>query len=121
MSTLARRFLKNLEARGLKIEHRGGESLVLLGPDKEKTPDIIAACKKFKSELLELYSPRVQDAAEQADSPANTVVVHQHDPNSDDESTTCKRCNAAVYDTAAAGAICDNVLSCPYRPRGDHS
>ncbi len=41
------------------------DTLILTGPDKEKTPDVIDALKKFKPELLEM----IRGWKEQGDKP----------------------------------------------------
>lgn len=62
------RFLKTIGQRGLTIRHDGGEKFSIVGPDKEKTPEVINACKAFKPALIEKYCP-----AALANSPANAT------------------------------------------------
>ncbi len=53
---LVDKLIEQLNNRGLKIvpaEEPG--KLILRGPEKEKTPEIWAAVKRFKAELLRVY------------------------------------------------------------------
>lgn len=53
------RLLEQLESRGLSIKP-GAEpgQLLLAGPKDEKTPEIVAAVKAFKKQLLARFGPR---------------------------------------------------------------
>lgn len=56
--SLVKRLLDQLERRGLSITP-GAEpgALLLHGPESERTPEILAALKAFKPELLAMYQP----------------------------------------------------------------
>lgn len=58
--TILERFLAQLKIRSLEVRP-GSEpgTLTLCGPNHEKTPDIIAAVKSFKPELLKMFSPAI--------------------------------------------------------------
>jgi hypothetical protein len=71
--SLVQRFLGQLEKRGLAVEYKDESTLLLVGPAAEKTPEVLAACKAYKAELLKLLAPRVAAAATEADRPANVV------------------------------------------------
>ena len=125
-------LLEQLERRGLRVSP-GTEpgQLLLHGPDKEKTPELIAAVKAFKPQLLKLYAP---DAApREAETPAP-----EPQPDPEPESTRCRVCRAMLFSTDTARladpAFCDRggakeVRSktgeliapaeprCPYKPR----
>lgn len=68
MSAMVHRLIEQLKHRGLHIAPgtRPGE-LVLHGPPAERTPDVMAALKAFKPELLKLYCPPPEDAGEPSD------------------------------------------------------
>lgn len=53
------RLLDQLKARGLRvIPGKEPGQLLLAGPQEEKTPEIIAAVKAFKPQLLEKFGPK---------------------------------------------------------------
>lgn len=57
--SLFQRLLEQLHQRGLEV--RPGvepDQLLLCGPTKEKTPEIIKAVKAFKPQLLERFGKR---------------------------------------------------------------
>ena len=103
-------LLNQLAVRGLRVEHRGGDTLVLCGPDAEKTPEVLAAVKAFKKDLLEKYRPR--DYGPAAD------VHHAPPPGSavSDGPENCVKCKSHVWDPEETGLVCDD-LGCPYRGR----
>ncbi len=69
------RFLKQLDARGLTIERGDGDTLLLKGPNAEKTKEVMAGCKAFKKQLLERF-PNIK----LADDPANSMTLEHPDP-----------------------------------------
>lgn len=89
MSLLAR-FEKQLEQRGLSIVHTGGENFALKGPNEEKTPEILAACKAMKSLLLEKHG--IKKAAVQANNPDNTLRPQKPPVTSCESSTPAATC-----------------------------
>lgn len=61
MSTggMVERLIRQMEQRGLSIRPgREPGQLLLAGPDREKTPEVLAAVKAFKPQLLERYGQR---------------------------------------------------------------
>lgn len=90
------RFLKQLAQRGLGIKWNG-EGLVITGPAAEKTPEVIAAAKAFKRQLMERFRPE------------GAGVPHLND-------TLCLKCKRIV---SALGQECGcaEVLDCPYKER----
>lgn len=70
MSLLAR-FERQLEQRGLSVAYQGDGKFLLHGPEKEKTPEMLAACRQMKTLLLGKYDPKFVPA--EANNPANTV------------------------------------------------
>jgi len=59
--SLLERFEKQLAARGLKVVTAGENfppgTLLLIGPAAAKTPEVMAAVKKFKPEFLKKLAP----------------------------------------------------------------
>lgn len=69
MSSLVDRFMRQLNGRGLSIQGpRDGDPddrLYLIGPAAEKTPDVMAALKQFKPDLVKRYGrKRLEESAE---------------------------------------------------------
>lgn len=50
--SMVERFLEQLRHRGLSVRRGEGDTLLLCGPGHEKTPEVLAACKAFKPDLL---------------------------------------------------------------------
>jgi hypothetical protein len=114
------RFIDQLSQRGLEVKP-GTEpgQLLLAGPAEERTPEVMAALKAFKPQLLERYARpdptgEARDDAVAADpkapapQPAGLTVLEQ--PH------YCRSCNAlilAVPDVATE-AFCETP-GCPYR------
>jgi hypothetical protein len=84
--SLVKRLVRQLEERGLSVGPGPAPGqLVLLGPAKEKTPEVMAAVKAFKPELLEIYGVRAApdlpaddarpDAVAQPETPADPQRV----------------------------------------------
>lgn len=73
--SLLNRLISQLEKRGLSIAAGNDPgTLLLCGPDHEKTPDILATVKEFKPQLLERYGKNVQHRqAEQVRSEATSA------------------------------------------------
>ncbi len=59
MSSLTDRFLRQLQGRGLTIQGPRDDDpddrLYLIGPATEKTPEVMAALKQFKPELVKRF------------------------------------------------------------------
>ncbi len=59
MSSLVDRFLRQIDGRGLSIQGPRDadpdDRLYLIGPAAEKTPEVMAALKAFKPELLKRF------------------------------------------------------------------
>lgn len=59
MSSLLDRFVRQLQGRGLTIQGpRDGDpddKLYLIGPQAERTPEIMAALKQFKPDLVKRF------------------------------------------------------------------
>lgn len=72
MTPLLKRLIDQLEQRGLRIAP-GTEpgQLLLHGPDREKTPDVMHALKQFKGELLKIYQPHPREADDAPPAPAD--------------------------------------------------
>lgn len=132
------KFLKQIEARGLSISRGDGDTLLLSGPKAEKTPEVMAACKAFKTQLLQRFN------GELANDPANVVaaedVVQTHAEATDadfavptsaknpkaSEWVTCLQCKADVNPTQLSDPVTWNQCCgitptknngpCPYRP-----
>lgn len=102
--SLVNRFLAQLERRGLAVEYRDEKTLLLTGPAAEKTPEVLAACKAYKAELLKLLAPRVQEAAVRADDPANVLPTH------------CDHCGADADPAKDSGRPCEPA-ACPLKGR----
>lgn len=83
-------LLEQLKFRGLSIKHGGGDTLLLVGPNSEKTPEIMAALKTFKPDLLKLYRPEA-------------------------EPSRCVTCDLVVYQPDEVGSRCEKANLCPYR------
>jgi hypothetical protein len=88
---LVDRLLDQLKDRGIQVVYVDADSLKLTGNTKDATPQLIAAVKEFKPELLAVYKPK-------------------------DEIEKCSKCGAAAmkyYD----GAGCEHGNLCPYGKR----
>lgn len=131
--SLVNRLVEQLEQRGLSIgPGKEPGQLLLHGPDKEKTTELMAAVKAFKPQLLKLYLPDGSRPRE-AETP-----TPEPQPDPEDESTRCKVCRAMLFtrDTSrlADPALCDRGGAkevrnragevvvpaeprCPYKPR----
>lgn len=68
MNSLLDRFVKQLQARGLTIqgpkEGDPDDKLYLIGPQAERTTEIMAALKQFKPDLVKRFGrkPKADDA-----------------------------------------------------------
>lgn len=99
-------LLNQLAVRGLGVEWRGGDTLVLTGPANEKTPEVIAAVKTFKKDLLEKYRPRDYSQASE--------VHHSPPTDTNDGPETCQECKSHVWDRGETATLCD-VPHCPMK------
>jgi hypothetical protein len=111
MSPLLDRLMRQLEARGLSIlPGKEPGQLLLAGPDAEKTPEVVAAVKAFKPQLLALVGAGV------AQTPPPTPVVAEPEPDPpgepDPRPETCKVCGSLVC--IGAGVTAEDVARfCP--------
>lgn len=79
MSVLLQRLIDQLNRRGLSVKPgREPGQLLLAGPDREKTPEILDAVKAFKAELLEQFC-RPPDGGEVDARPADAPVIDGHE------------------------------------------
>lgn len=108
--SMVHRLIDQLEQRGLRIApgtERG--TLLLYGPDKEKTPEVMDAVKKFKPHLLKIYQPEAEPGESQTESPTE----EQKPADADDEGEPCPECQAWVYThSAEVQRMCHRVM-CP--------
>ena len=107
--SMARRFVKQLEERGLRVELGSAPGELILKGDGEKTPKILEACRKFKPELLELF----QQPGELKASPMT--------PASEPEANVCRVCRSIVFGAESSEAFCQGKPNCPYRRSVDGS
>lgn len=79
--SMVKRFVRQLEIRGLRIEP-GAEpdQLLLCGPKEQKTPEVMAAVKKFKPQLLELYGVRAKPDLDDAGRPDAIATTDAEPP-----------------------------------------
>ena len=84
-------LMEQLRARGLSIKRGAGDTLLLSGPENERTPELMATLKKFKPDLLELIAPASQSGG-----------------------VRCEHCKATVYHAQEAGSLCIH-RPCPFR------
>lgn len=84
-------LLEQLKARGLSIKRGDGDTLLLCGPDSERTPDVLKTVKKFKAELLEVFSGERQPVK-------------------------CQQCQATVFDQKEVAKLCER-RACPFKDR----
>lgn len=99
-------LLAQLKLRGLTVEYAGDGKLKLVGPKTEATPEVMAALKAFRKDLLERVRPRNFSGA--AD------VHHRPPTNTDDGPETCVVCKSHVWDREETAMICD-VRHCPMK------
>jgi hypothetical protein len=116
------RLIDQLRLRGLTVKPgREPGQLLLAGPTEEKTPEVMAALKAFKPQLLERYGaapdptgePRGDEVTDDPKAPAPreaglTAVEPHH----------CRACNALVLAVPdeVTEAFCEGP-TCPYRGR----
>jgi hypothetical protein len=89
-------FVEQLRRRGLSVRYAGeGDKLILMGPEKERTPDLMKALATFRKDLLNKYRPAP-------------------------EPVKCNKCQAIVY-SPGAKQICEmaNLCQCPIDPPRD--
>lgn len=94
-------LLNQLKLRGLEVKYQDEQTLTLAGPGKEKTPEVIAAVKAFKPQLIEHLRPR--------DMTLKRYDVHHEPP-------TCSECKSHVWDKEETGMICESS-TCPMKKR----
>lgn len=108
------RLLSQLKQRGLEVAPAPGKPgmLVLRGPDKEKSPEIVKAVKAFRAQFLEKFG-----AAEPA---APKAAAKQAEP--EPERRSCRQCGRDVHDPedrerlAGINPSCREA-GCPFRKR----
>ena len=110
-------LLEQLRLRGLTVEYKDEGTLLLRGPDQEKSELILSAVKKFKPALMERLRPRTLPP-ELVNCPKLTQVHHAPPPSQDDGPETCIECKARTRPEngrADIGLLCDRK-KCPYKP-----
>jgi len=101
-------LFEQLALRGLAVQYRDETTLVLRGPAVERTPEVMAAVKAFKPDLMARLRPRDGSA------------VHDHggrpvDTNGGPEPCTeCKAWTHAENGRADIGLLCDRAR-CPFK------
>lgn len=105
--SLVQGLLDQLKTRGLTVSWQEGDTLLLGGPAEEKTPQVMAALKVFKPELLKRLRPNGPQYHE----------VHHEAPEPEEvpaNQTTCTQCKAFVWDGEETAVLCDQK-TCPYK------
>lgn len=105
------RLLAQLKHRGIFVEYVGDDSLKLKGNTQDATPEIIAAVKAFKPELLERMRPR--------DLSVPRSEMHHPPPPEEDGPVHCTECRSFVRPENGRDDIallCDRIR-CPYKRR----
>lgn len=121
--SMVKRLIRQLEQRGLSIKPgKEPDQLMLSGPDSEKTPDVIAALKAFKGQLLEIYGTKAQPDLPPAREDAITLPQSKPEPEPPGEAVApqtepylCGVCKATLYTTNATdiAQTCE-VSGCPF-------
>lgn len=118
------RLLSQLKLRGLRIAAGKPGELLLSGPQEERTPEIMAALKAFKPQLLERFGqpgtarePSTPEDERQNSLPSNTPISP---PMSQTEA--CRLCRRELSETdrtalATNPQLCDRFGNprCPYK------
>lgn len=120
------RLIDQLRHRGLTIKpgHEPGQ-LLLTGPAAEKTPEVLAAVKAFKPQLLERYGRAEPDPTGGPRGDAVVTDPNAYAPSPGPSATglttpatpqTCRECRALVLAVPdeATEAFCGSP-TCPYR------
>jgi hypothetical protein len=114
--SLVDRLLSQLKSRGLSIT-AGAEpgQLLLHGPDREKTPEILKALKAMKPHLLARYGAR--------EATAGTTPKPEPPAEPEPESESCPLCARDVSDPESRARLADPLYCeffqnprCPYKP-----
>lgn len=100
-------LLAQLKLRGLAVEYVGDDQLKLVGPKGEATPEVVAAVKAFKKDLLAKFRPRDYAGA-------GPDAHHPPPPKTDDGPETCIECRSHVWDPEETATICE-VRHCPLK------
>ena len=116
--SLVNRLLDQLKQRGLRVDFDDERnSLVLRGPNAEKTPEVLDAVKKFKPHLLKMFAP--QPGAEQGQEPSETAAATPEPAPEDPEEESCSLCGRATDAEDRAVLVGNFYLceraACPYR------
>lgn len=110
--SMVHRLLAQLKARGLEVLP-GNEpgQLMLRGPVEERTPEVMAALKKFKPQLIELFAPQ-QPTRE----PEQAAPMPREEPADPEPESTgrvmCRVCGADATDPETRALLADPV-HCP--------
>jgi hypothetical protein len=104
-------MLDQLKVRGLRVEYVSDDQLKLVGPKSEATPELMAALKVFKKDLIERLRPRdgslPRSDVHHAPAPATPA----------DDFENCRECNGTIWDAEETADICE-MKRCPYKRRG---
>lgn len=111
--SMVQRLIEQLKRRGLSIEFGNKDNVLLLcGPAKEKTPEVLDAVKKFKPELLKLYAPEPSRGRE-----AQTPPQPAAEPAGDPDEEACAVCgritDAEDRDVLATNHYLCELTTCP--------
>jgi hypothetical protein len=103
-------LMKQLELRGLRVEYRPDtDGLALIGPAAERTPQVMAALKAFRPQILDRLRPR--------DLALPRHDVHHAPPPKEPGvygEVECVRCQATVWDAEETAGLCDRT-ACPFK------
>lgn len=118
------RLLRQLKNRGLEVRPgRGPGQLLLAGPAAEKTPEIMAAVKAFKPQLLERFGAARPDPTggpreDTVTTDPKVPAPRETGPTVPETPRYCPMCAALVLAVPATvtEAFCENPL-CHYRGR----
>ena len=107
--TMLDKFLNQIGRRGLPIRYDGDDKLSIVGPQHEKTAEVISACKAFKPELLRKLKPQTDTEQDQPQgeiqAPATTA---KPGPQQSTTLEVCSNCRSLVN---------PSILSDPMTPK----
>ncbi len=121
--SMVHRLIEQLKQRGLSVEP-GAEpdSLLLCGPNAEKTPEVFDALRKFKPALLKIYRPEPEPEAAPESAPVETetcrVCEREVEPQEREllkGPVLCDRAGSKGV-TDGNGRVHPPSERCPYKP-----